>query len=78
MVEYNYNQAKPIFKEKPIWANYVAQHPNGELWYYQQAPTIVNKYGWKNDENQFGSDVFSNPNKWDKTYYKIDKDCSIR
>jgi len=74
------NETKlPKFNNIPThvkgWVNYVAQHANGEWWYYEEIPTIVGKgedWGaWKNDANQFGSDIKTDASKWDKTYYKL-------
>ena len=71
---------KEIAKHKdiPKWANYVAQHSDGEWTWYEDAPTMVRfKDGsggaWKQDGNQTYTGVKTNGKDWDKTptYYKV-------
>ena len=63
------NEAKvniPKFKDIPDWASYVAQHSDGEWWFYEELPTMINYkdgsgHGWKNDGNQLYSGTKNKP-----------------
>lgn len=58
------------------WAKYIAQHPNGEWWYYDDVPKLIPKYGWSSydrDGNQFASGVKSKVKNWEASYQKLDK-----
>lgn len=75
------NEAKkklPKFKNIPSWAKYLAQHSDGEWYFYEETPTMIKfKDGsggaWKQDGNQIYSGVKTDGNDWDKTptYYKV-------
>ena len=56
------------------WAKWVAQHANGEWWYYDSIPRLVPGIGWKNnnrDGYQFGSDIKTAPQGWEKSSQEL-------
>ncbi len=68
----------PKFKNIPSWANYVAQHSDGEWTWYEETPTMIKfKDGsggaWKQDGNQTYTGVKTDGKDWDKipTYYNV-------
>jgi hypothetical protein len=68
----------PKFKNIPSWAKYVAQHSDGEWYFYEETPTMIKfKDGsggaWKQDGNQTYSGVKTDGKDWDKipTYYNV-------
>ena len=68
----------PKFKNIPSWARYLAQHSDGEWYFYEETPTMIKfKDGsggaWKQDGNQVYSGVKTNGKDWDKipTYYNV-------
>ena len=68
----------PKFKNIPSWAKYLAQHSDGDWYFYEETPTMIKfKDGsggaWKQDGNQIYSGVKTDGNDWDKTptYYKV-------
>ena len=75
------NEAKkklPKFKDIPEWAKYLAQHSDGDWWFYEETPTMI-KFrdgtggAWKSDGNQKYSGMNTNGSNWDKipTYYDV-------
>ena len=75
------NEAKkklPKFKNIPSWARYLAQHSDGQWYFYEETPTMI-KFrdgsggAWKQDGNQIYSGVKTDGKDWDKipTYYNI-------
>ena len=76
--EVNEAQKKlPKFKNIPSWAKYVAQHSDGDWFFYEEAPTMIRfKSGggaWKQDGNQIYAGVKTDGKDWDKipTYYYV-------
>ena len=75
------NEAKkklPKFKNIPSWAKYLAQHSDGEWYFYEETPTMIKfKDGsggaWKQDGNQTYTGVKTDGKDWDKipTYYYV-------
>ena len=68
----------PKFKNIPSWARYLAQHSDGQWYFYEETPTMIKfKDGsggaWKQDGNQVYSGVKTNGKDWDKipTYYNV-------
>ena len=67
----------PKFKNIPSWAKYVAQHSDGEWFFYEETPTMIRfKSGggaWKQDGNQIYGGVKTDGKDWDKrpTYYYV-------
>lgn len=68
----------PKFKNIPSWAKYLAQHSDGEWYFYEETPTMIKfKDGsggaWKQDGNQIYSGVKTDGKDWDKipTYYNV-------
>jgi hypothetical protein len=67
----------PKFKNIPSWAKYVAQHSDGEWFFYEETPTMIRfKSGggaWKQDGNQIYAGVKTDGKDWDKrpTYYYV-------
>ena len=64
----------PKFKDIPEWAKYVAQHSDGQWWFYEDVPSIIiykdgSGHGWKNDGYQLYAGVTNKPTT--KTYHKI-------
>jgi hypothetical protein len=56
------------------WARWVAQHANGEWWYYDSTPRLVPSTGWKNnnrDGYQFGSGIKTAPQGWEKSSQEL-------
>jgi hypothetical protein len=56
------------------WAKWVAQHANGEWWYYDSIPRLVPGTGWKNnnrDGYQFGSGIKTAPQGWEKSSQEL-------
>jgi len=56
------------------WAKYVAQHANGEWWYYEDYPVLVKNVGWRSydrDGYQMGSDIKTNARGWEKSVQKL-------
>lgn len=79
-VDESVNEAQkklPKFKNIPSWAKYVAQHSDGEWFFYEEAPTMIRfKSGggaWKQDGNQISAGVKTDGKDWDKrpTYYYV-------
>jgi hypothetical protein len=68
----------PKFKNIPSWAKYLAQHSDGEWYFYEETPTMIKfKDGsggaWKQDGNQTYTGVKTDGKDWDKipTYYNV-------
>ena len=67
----------PKFKNIPSWVKYVAQHSDGEWFFYEETPTMIRfKSGggaWKQDGNQIYAGVKTDGKDWDKapTYYNV-------
>lgn len=56
------------------WAKWVAQHANGEWWYYDSIPRLVPGTGWKNNDRdgyQFGSGIKTAPQGWEKSSQEL-------
>ena len=73
----NEGKKLPKFKNIPSWANYVAQHSDGEWTWYEETPTMIRFRdgggAWKQDGNQTYTGVKTNGKDWDKipTYYNV-------
>ena len=67
----------PKFKNIPSWVKYVAQHSDGEWFFYEETPTMIRfKSGggaWNQDGNQIYAGVKTDGKDWDKapTYYNV-------
>ena len=60
----------PKFTDIPEWAMVVAQHADGEWWFYESLPKIVANVGFKSydrSENQMPANIKTNPNNWETT-----------
>ena len=58
------------------WAKYVAQHEDGEWWFYDDTPKLVPGVGWKSydsDGYQWSSDVKTNSKNWEKSSQKLNE-----
>lgn len=58
------------------WAKYVAQHEDGEWWFYDDTPKLVPGVGWKSynsDGHQWSSDVKTNSKNWEKSSQKLNE-----
>lgn len=71
--------ALPVFDAIPDhvkgWVEYVAQHADGEWWYYDSPPSLVNGVGWKNSDRdgyQFASGIKTDSKDWNKKSYILD------
>lgn len=71
---------KDLLKKMPShvkgWARYVAQHKNGEWWYYNSVPKLVPNVGWKSwdtDGYQFGSNIKTDSKGWESSQQKINE-----
>jgi hypothetical protein len=64
----------PKFTNIPNWATHVAQHADGEWWFYESLPKLVVNIGFKShdrDENQMPANIKTNPNNWETTATNI-------
>ena len=64
----------PKFTNIPDWATYVAQHADGEWWFYESLPKLVVNIGFKSydrTENQMPANIKTNPNNWETTATNI-------
>jgi hypothetical protein len=56
------------------WAKWVAQHADGEWWYYEDQPVKVARVGWKSWKDngyQFGSNITTNSKNWENSVKKL-------
>lgn len=63
------------------WAKWVAQHSNGEWWYYDSIPRLVPGTGWKNNDRdgyQFGSGIKTAPQGWEKSSQELKENKMIK
>jgi antitoxin component YwqK of YwqJK toxin-antitoxin module len=69
----------PTFDNIPkdkSWAKWVAQHKDGEWWYYDASPRLVENVGWKNSDRdgfQMPSGITTDSKGWDSRAYLLDK-----
>jgi hypothetical protein len=69
----------PTFDNIPkdkSWAKWVAQHKNGEWWYYDAPPKLVENVGWKNSDRdgfQMPSGITTDSKGWNSRAYLLDK-----
>lgn len=64
----------PKFTNIPNWATYVAQHADGEWWFYESLPKLVVNIGFKSHdrtENQMPANIKTNPDNWETTATNI-------
>ena len=64
----------PKFTNIPNWATHVAQHADGEWWFYESLPKLVVNIGFKShdrDENHMPANIKTNPNNWETTATNI-------
>jgi len=66
----------PKFTNIPDWATYVAQHADGEWWFYESLPKLIVNVGFKSHdrtENQMPANIKTNPNNWETTATNINQ-----